>query len=46
MTVQPPGTRWIEVPVSRTDSLTASCVAHAAPPACRFCGAPVRSRAG
>jgi hypothetical protein len=45
MTVQPPGTRWIEVPVSGTDFLTASCLADAAPPACRFCAAVVRSRA-
>jgi hypothetical protein len=46
MTVQPPGIRWIDVLVSRTDSLTARCVAEAAPPACRHSVAPVGSRAG
>jgi hypothetical protein len=30
------------VPTSQTDTLTASTDAEAAPPACRFCAAPLR----
>jgi hypothetical protein len=43
--VQPPRARWIDVPVSRTNSLTASCLADAALWAYRFCAARARSRA-